>query len=153
PCDDISIAGAFEARGEKLILPVLVGPTAKIRAAAAQAKVSLDGIDIVDTPHSHAAAEKAVELARAGSVEAVMIGAMHTEEVIAAVVRPDTGLRNEGRVSHVFVLDVSTYAKPLLVTDAAINIYPTLDDKRDIVQNAIDLAKALGVETPKVAIL
>jgi phosphate acetyltransferase len=153
PCDDISIAGAFEARGEKLIVPILVGPMAKIRAAAAQAKVSLDGVDIVDAPHSHAAAEKAVELARAGTVEALMKGALHTDELMSAVVRPDTGLRTERRVSHVFVLDVSTYPKPLLVTDAAINIYPNLDDKRDIVQNAIELAKALGVATPKVAIL
>jgi len=153
PCDDISLAGAFEARDEKLIVPVLVGPVAKIRKAADQARLSLDGIDIVDAPHSHAAAEKAVELARAGSLDALMKGALHTDELMAAVVKPDTGLRTERRVSHVFVLDVPNYSKPLLVTDAAINIYPNLDDKRDIVQSAIDLAKALGVGTPKVAIL
>jgi phosphate acetyltransferase len=153
PCDDASIIGAFEARDERLIVPVLVGPTAKIRKAAQQAQLSLDGIDIVDTPHSHAAADKAVAMARSGEVEALMKGALHTDEVMAAVVHPDTGLRTERRVSHVFVLDVPSYPKPLLLTDAAINIYPTLDDKRDIVQNAIDLAHALGVARPKVAIL
>jgi len=153
PCDDASIVGALEARDERLIVPVLVGLTAKIRKAAQQAQLSLDGIDIVDTPHSHAAADKAVAMARSGEVEALMKGALHTDEVMAAVVRPDTGLRTERRVSHVFVLDVPSYPKPLLLTDAAINIYPTLDDKRDIVQNAIDLAHALGVARPKVAIL
>jgi phosphotransacetylase len=153
PCDDISVSGAFEARDEKLIVPVLVGPVAKIRKAAEQAKCNLDGVDIVDAPHSHAAAEKAVELARSGSVEALMKGALHTDELMGAVVKPDVGLRTERRVSHVFVLDVPNYPKPLLVTDAAINIYPNLDDKRDIVQNAIELARALGVATPKVAIL
>jgi phosphate acetyltransferase len=153
PCDDASIIGAFEARDERLIVPVLVGPTAKIRKAAQQAHLSLDGIDIVDTPHSHAAAAKAVAMARSGEVEALMKGALHTDEIMGAVVHPDTGLRTERRISHVFVLDVPSYPKPLLLTDAAINIYPTLDDKRDIVQNAIDLAHALGVARPKVAIL
>jgi phosphate acetyltransferase len=153
PCDDASLLGAFEARDERLIIPVLVGPTAKIRAAAQDAKLSLDGVEIVDTPHSHAAAAKAVAMARSGEVEALMKGALHTDEVMGAVVHPDTGLRTERRISHVFVLDVPSYPKPLLLTDAAINIYPSLDDKRDIVQNAIDLAQALGVATPKVAIL
>jgi phosphate acetyltransferase len=153
PCDDAAIIGAFEARDERLIVPVLVGPTAKIRKAAQQARLSLDGIDIVDTPHSHAAAAKAVAMARSGEVEALMKGALHTDEIMGAVVHPDTGLRTERRISHVFVLDVPSYPKPLLLTDAAINIYPTLDDKRDIVQNAIDLAHALGVARPKVAIL
>jgi phosphotransacetylase len=153
PCDDASLAGAFEARDERLIIPVLVGPVAKIHKAADAAHLSLDGVDIVDTPHSHAAADKAVAMARSGEVEAIMKGALHTDEVMAAVVHPDTGLRTERRISHVFVLDVPNYPKPLLLTDAAINIYPTLDDKRDIVQNAIDLAHALGVANPKVAIL
>jgi phosphate acetyltransferase len=153
PCDDASLSGAFEARDERLIIPVLIGPIAKIRKAAASSNHHLDGIEVVDTPHSHAAADKAVAMARSGEVEALMKGALHTDELMAAVVRPDTGLRTERRVSHVFVLDVPHYPKPLLLTDAAINIYPTLDDKRDIVQNAIDLARALGIVTPKIAIL
>jgi len=153
PCDEISLAGAFEAADEKLIIPVLVGPQVKIRRAAEKAARSLDGIELIDAPHSHAAADKAVELARAGIVEALMKGALHTDEVMGAVVRPDTGLRTERRISHVFVFDVPHYPKPLLITDAAINIYPDLNDKRDIVQNAIDLALALGVKSPKVAIL
>jgi phosphate acetyltransferase len=153
PCDDASLGGAIEARDERLITPVLVGPIAKIRKAADQAKFSLEGIDIVDAPHSHAAAEKATAMARSGEVEAIMKGALHTDEVMAAAVRPDTGLRTERRISHAFVLDVPHYPKPMLITDAAINIYPTLDDKRDIVQNAIDLAHALAIATPKVAIL
>src|SRR5215471_17848470 len=153
PCDDASLTGAFEARDERLIVPVLVGPTAKIRNAADRAQLRLDGVDIVDTPHSHAAADKAVVMARGGEVEAIMKGALHTDELMAAVVHPDTGLRTERRISHVFVLDVPHYPKPLLITDAAINIYPTLDDKRDIVQNAIDLAHALAIAAPKVAIL
>jgi phosphate acetyltransferase len=153
PCDDISLSGAFEAADERLIVPVLVGPSAKIRKAAELAKRSLDGVEIVDAPHSHAAAEKAVELARCGAVEALMKGALHTDEVMGAVVRPDTGLRTERRISHVFVFDVPHYPKPLLLTDAAINIYPDLNDKRDIVQNAIDLADALAVKNPKIAIL
>lgn len=153
PCDDASLSGALQAQNERLIVPVLVGPIAKIRKAADQANLSLQGIDTVDAPHSHAAAEKAAAMARCGAVEAIMKGALHTDEVMTAVVQPETGLRTERRISHVFVLDVPHYPKPLLITDAAINIYPTLDDKRDIVQNAIDLAHALRITTPKVAIL
>jgi phosphate acetyltransferase len=153
PCDDASLSGALEARDERLIVPVLVGPIAKIRKAADQAKLSLEGIDTVDAPHSHAAAERATALARSGAVEAIMKGALHTDEVMAAVVHPENGLRTERRISHVFVLDVPHYPKPLLITDAAININPSLDDKRDIVQNAIDLAHALRIAVPKVAIL
>jgi phosphate acetyltransferase len=153
PVDDISLSGAFDAADERLIVPVLVGPSAKIRKAAEQAKRSLNGVELVDAPHSHAAADKAVELARCGAVEALMKGALHTDEVMGAVVRPDTGLRTERRISHVFVFDVPHYPKPLLLTDAAINIYPDLNDKRDIVQNAIDLADALAMKNPKVAIL
>jgi phosphate acetyltransferase len=153
PCDDVSLSGALQARDERLIVPVLVGPVAKIRKAADQAKLSLEGIETVDAPHSHAAAQKATAMARSGAVEAIMKGALHTDEVMTAVVDPETGLRTERRISHVFVLDVPHYPKPLLITDAAINIYPSLDDKRDIVQNAIDLAHALRITTPKVAIL
>jgi phosphate acetyltransferase len=153
PCDSLSLNGALEAAEQGLIVPVLVGPVAKIKKAAEQAGQSLDGIDIVDAPHSHAAAARAVAMVREGKAEALMKGALHTDEVMGAVVNPDTGLRTERRISHIFVLDVSTYPKPLLVTDAAINIYPDLDDKRDIVQNAIDLAHAIGIGQPKVAIL
>jgi phosphate acetyltransferase len=153
PCDNASLIGALEARDERLIVPVLVGPIAKIRKAADQANVSLEGIDTVDAPHSHAAAENATAMARSGVVEAIMKGALHTDEVMAAVVHPENGLHTERRISHVFVLDVPHYPKPLLITDAAININPSLDDKRDIVQNAIDLAHALHIAVPKVAIL
>jgi phosphate acetyltransferase len=153
PCDNASLIGALEARDERLIVPVLVGPIAKIRKAADQANVSLEGIDTVDAPHSHAAAENATAMARSGAVEAIMKGALHTDEVMAAVVHPENGLHTERRISHVFVLDVPHYPKPLLITDAAININPSLDDKRDIVQNAIDLAHALRIAVPKVAIL
>jgi phosphotransacetylase/acyl dehydratase len=153
PCDELSLTGALEASKEGLIIPILVGPVAKIKKAAEQAAKSLDGIELVDAPHSHAAAARAVALARDGQVEALLKGALHTDEVMGAVVNPDTGLRTERRISHIFVLDVPHYPKLLFVTDAAVNIYPDLDDKRDIVQNAIDLAHAIGLETPKVAIL
>jgi phosphate acetyltransferase len=132
---------------------VLVGPRARIERAAQEAGLSIDGLRLVDTPHSHAAAARGVELVRAGEVEAILKGSLHTDELMAEVVRPDTGLRTERRVSHVFVLDVPHYPKPLFVTDAAINIAPDLDTKRDIVQNAIDLCHALGLARPKVAIL
>lgn len=153
PCDELSLTGALEAKRQSLIVPVLVGPEAKIRKAAAAAGLSLDGVEIVDTPHSHAAAARAVDLARTGAVRALMKGALHTDELMAAVVDTASGLRTERRMSHVFALDVPTYPKPLLLTDAAINIYPDLMDKRDIVQNAIDLAHAIAIPLPKVAIL
>jgi phosphate acetyltransferase len=153
PCDELSLNGALAAQQLKLIIPVLVGPVAKIRKTAERCGRNLDGIELVDTPHSHAAAARAVLMAREGATDALMKGALHTDEVMAAVVHPDTGLRTERRISHAFVLDVPHYPKPLFITDAAINIYPTLDDKRDIVQNAIDLARALGIPAPKVAIL
>jgi phosphate acetyltransferase len=153
PCDDLSLIGALDAGKQGLIVPILVGPAAKIRKTAEQVGRSLDGIELVDASHSHAAAARAVALARDGKVEALMKGALHTDEVMGAVVNPDTGLRTERRISHIFVLDVPHYPKPLLVTDAAVNIYPDLDDKRDIVQNAIDLAHAIGIDRPKVAIL
>lgn len=153
PCDELSLAGALEAKSQGLIDPVLVGPDAKVRKAAAEAGRSLDGIELVDVPHSHAAAARAVELARNGTVRALMKGALHTDELMAAVVDAASGLRTERRMSHVFALDVPTYPKPLFITDAAINIEPDLDTKRDIVQNAIDLAHALAIRLPKVAIL
>lgn len=153
PCDGVSLEGALVARDQKLIIPVLIGPRGKIEAAARACGASLEGVEMVAAPHSHAAAEQAVELVRQGKLEALMKGALHTDEVMSAVVREASGLRTERRISHVFVLDVPTYCKPLLVTDAAINIYPSLDDKRDIVQNAIDFAHALGIERPKVALL
>jgi phosphate acetyltransferase len=153
PCDELSLTGALEARRQNLIVPVLVGPEAKMRKVAAEAGISLDGLEIVNAPHSHAAAARAVDLARDGSVNALMKGALHTDELMAAVVDAASGLRTERRMSHVFALDVPTYPKPLLLTDAAINIAPDLMEKRDIVQNVIDLAHAIGIPLPKVAIL
>ena len=153
PCDGLSITGALEATRQGMIVPVLVGPRAKIEAAAKAAGRSLDGIEIVDTPHSHAAAEAAVALVRSCKVAAIMKGSLHTDELMDAIVDAAAGLRTERRMSHIYVLDVPTYAKPLLITDAAINIYPDLAAKRDIVQNAIELAHALGIEQPKTAIL
>jgi phosphate acetyltransferase len=153
PCDRDSLLGAIEAAKRRLITPVLVGPEGRIRAAAEAAGADLSGYRIVSTEHSHAAAEKAVALARAGEVEALMKGSLHTDELMAAVVPSATGLRTGRRVSHAFILEVPTYEKPLIVTDAAINIFPSLKEKVDIVQNAIDLARALGLEEPRVAIL
>jgi len=153
PCDRDSLLGPLEAARRKLIIPVLVGPEAKIRATAEAEKVDISAYRIVDTEHSHAAAQRAVAMARAGEVEALMKGSLHTDELMAAVVPSATGLRTERRISHAFVLDVPAYPRPLMVTDAAINIFPDLEAKVDIVQNAIDLARVFGVETPKVAIL
>ena len=153
PCDELSLAGALEAKSQGLIEPVLVGPEAKVRRAAAAAGRSLDGIKLVDVPHSHAAAARAVELARTGEVRALMTGALHTDELMSAAVDAASGLRTERRMSHVFALDVPTYPKPLFITDAAINIEPDLETKRDIVQNAIDLVHAIAIAAPKVAIL
>jgi len=153
PVDRASLAGAIEAAREKLMEPVLVGPEAKIRRAAEAAEIDIGLYPIVATEHSHAAAEKAVAMARAGEVEALMKGALHTDELMQAVVARDTGLRTARRISHVFAIDAPAYPRALFITDAAINIYPTLNDKRDIVQNAIELAQALGIDTPRVAIL
>lgn len=153
PCDDLSLTGALDAMSQGLIEAVLVGPESKIRRTAEGIGRALDGIEIVDAPHSHAAAVLAVALARSGKVSALMKGALHTDELMAAVVDAASGLRTERRMSHVFALDVPTYPKPLLLTDAAINIDPDLLDKRDIVQNAVDLAHALGIAVPKVAVL
>ncbi|MCC6718732.1 MAG: bifunctional enoyl-CoA hydratase/phosphate acetyltransferase [Acetobacteraceae bacterium] len=153
PCDAPSLAAALQAAAAGLIVPMLVGPQARIRATAAAAGLDLATWTIIDTPHSHASAERAVALVREGGAAALMKGSLHTDELMGAVVAKDTGLRTARRLSHVYVMDVPTYAKLLLVTDAAINILPTLDDKADIAANAIDLARALGVATPKVAIL
>jgi phosphate acetyltransferase len=153
PCDAVSLFGALEAQQAGLIVPVLVGPRAKIIKAAADAGCDLEALEIVDAPHSHAAAERAVALGRECKVEALMKGALHTDELMASVVDKSGGLRTERRMSHVFALDVPHYPKPLFITDAAVNIAPDLDTKRDIVRNAIDLAHALGIACPKVAIL
>src|SRR3954469_19261002 len=152
PCEAMALAGAVEAAEKGLIVPILVGPADKIAATAASAGLDLGGLEIVDVPHSLAAAAKAVELVREGRAEILMKGSLHTDELMSAVVARD-GLRTGRRISHVFVMDVPTYHKVLVVTDAAINIAPTLEDKVDICQNAIDLAIALGVKRPKVAIL
>ena len=153
PCDTISLIGALEAAKNDLIVPVLIGPKKKIQAAAEEANYDINAIDIIDVPHSHAAAQKAVEMVRQGTVSALMKGKLHTDEIMEAVVDRANGLTTERRISHVFVLDVPHYPKPLFITDAAINIYPDLDDKRDIIQNSIDLAHALGIDVPKVAVL
>jgi phosphate acetyltransferase len=153
PVDVPSLLGAVEAARANLILPILVGPEAKIRAAAAQAGLDLSPYEIVATEHSDAAAAQAVAMARSGKVEALMKGALHTEELMHAVVDRDLGLCTARRISHVYAIDAPGYPRPLLVTDAAINIYPTLADKRDIIQNAIELAHSLGIPQPRVAIL
>jgi len=153
PCEASALAGAVEAGEKGLITPILVGPAAKIAEIAKKEGLDLGGIRIVDVPHSHAAAAKAVELVRQGEAELLMKGSLHTDELLSAVVARETGLRTARRLSHVFIMDVPTYHKVLIVTDAAINIAPTLEDKVDICQNAIDLMLALGSKTPKVAIL
>ncbi len=153
PCEETALVGAIEACVKGLIKPILVGPTRKIQEIARQHGIALGDMPIIDTPHSHAAAAKAVELVRDGTVELLMKGSLHSDELLSAVVARDTGLRTGRRVSHVFIMDVPTYHKVLVITDAAINIAPTLEEKRDICQNAIDLARTLGVEQPKVAIL
>ena len=153
PCDAESLKGALMAKDAGLVIPTLVGPKDKLRRLSEDLGLSLAGCTIIDVPHSHAAAEVAVQLARSGEVEALMKGSLHTDELMAAVIDKEYGLRTHRRISHVFVMDVPTYPRPLLITDAAINIEPTLEDKIDIVQNAIDLARMIGIPEPKVAIL
>jgi phosphotransacetylase/acyl dehydratase len=153
PCDRASLEGAIRAAEGHFILPILVGPKAKIRSVAAAERIDIARYEIVDSEHSHAAAAKAVVLARTGKVEALMKGSLHTDELMHEVTAAETGLRTARRISHAFVMDVPTYAEPLIITDAAINIFPTLDDKRDICQNAIDLAHILGCPEPRVAVL
>ena len=153
PCDESSLRGAVDAAKIGLIAPILVGPRARIEAVAAQHAIDIAGLPIVDAEHSHDSAEKAVALVRAGKAEALMKGSLHTDELMGAVVKRDTGLRTARRLSHCFIMDVPSYAETLVVTDAAINIAPTLDDKVDIIQNAIDLAHALRFPEVRVAIL
>ncbi len=153
PCDRDSLLGPVEAARRELIHPILVGPEEKIRAVAEAEGIDLSRYRLVSTEHSHASAEKAVAMARAGEVEALMKGSLHTDELMGAVVPSATGLRTSRRISHVFIMDVPTHPHPIAITDAAINIAPTLEDKVHIAQNVIDLAHALGVPEPKVAIL
>jgi len=153
PCSAEAIKGALEARAAGLAEVVLIGPEQKIRAAAEEARLSLDGLRIEAAEHSHAAAARAVELASAGKVNALMKGSLHSDELLGAVVAPSSGLRTGRRMSHVYALDIPAYPKPLVITDAAINIAPTLEQKMDICQNAIDLLHILGVAEPLVAVL
>jgi len=152
PCDAESLAGAMDAAARGLIIPVLVGPAEKIRAVALEAGIDISNAEVVAVPHSHAAADKAAAMAAAGEVEILMKGSLHTDELLHAVLA-QPGLRTGRRMSHVFRFDVPMYPKPLLVTDAALNISPSLADKADIIQNAIDFARMMGNERPKVAIL
>ena len=153
PCEASALEGAIEAGEKGLIKPILVGPASKIQEIAKSLKIDLGGIQIVDASHSHESATKAVQLVREGKAELLMKGSLHTDELMSAIVSREGGLRTGRRISHVFVMDVPTYHKVLIVTDAAINIAPTLEDKVDILQNAIDLAISLGLEKPKIAIL
>ncbi|MFN3625490.1 MAG: phosphate acetyltransferase [Hyphomicrobium sp.] len=153
PCDESSLRGALDAAQARLIVPILVGPKDRITQTAEKLSLDISGLKIVDAPHSQAAAEKAVELVRKGAAELLMKGSLHSDELLGAVTRRETGLRTGRRISHVFVMDVPTHADTLFITDAAVNIAPDLMAKRDIVQNAIDLFTGLGLGTPKVAIL
>ncbi|HTQ71753.1 MAG TPA: bifunctional enoyl-CoA hydratase/phosphate acetyltransferase [Acidocella sp.] len=153
PCDEISLLAATQAAARKLITPILVGPEALIRATAAQYNLDLSACRIEPAADSAQAARRAVALVRAGTARALMKGALHTDEFLHEVMHAETGLRTGNRLSHVYVMDVPSYPKPLLITDAAINICPTLEDKHSIVQNAINLAHSLGIHTPRVAIL
>jgi phosphate acetyltransferase len=153
PCDESSLAGAVQAAELGIIAPVLVGPRARIEAAATAAKLDISPYDLVETEHSHDSAEVAVRLVREGRAEMLMKGSLHTDELLGAVVKRETGLRTARRLSHCFIMDVPNHSNVLILTDAAINIFPTLADKVDIVQNAIDLAHALNLAQPKVAIL
>jgi phosphate acetyltransferase len=153
PCDRSSIEGAVEAAKLGLIKPILVGPLPRMRAAAEAAKADISGFELIDTPYSHASAAKAVELVSTGKAEALMKGSLHTDELMAAVVAREAGLRTARRISHCFVMAVPSHDDPLIISDAAVNISPTLEDKIDIVQNAIDLARALRFPEVRVAIL
>jgi len=153
PCEVTALSGAVEAAQKSLITPILVGPKDEIARTAKSAGLRLDNLEIVDVSDSHASARRAVELVREGRAEVLMKGSLHTDELMSAIVSREVGLRTGRRISHAFVMDVPTYHKVLIVTDGAINIAPTLEDKVDICQNAIDLAISLGCEKPKVAIL
>jgi phosphate acetyltransferase len=153
PCDESSLRGAVDAAKTGLIAPILVGPKARIEAVAREHGIDIAGLPIVDAPHSQAAADKAVELVREGKAEALMKGSLHTDELMGAAVRRDTGLRTSRRISHCFVMDVPSYEHTLIVTDAAVNIAPTMEERVDIIQNAIDLGHALQFPEVRVAIL
>ncbi len=153
PCDAMALQSVIDAARAQLISPILVGPAAKIRAAAAQAGLDISALPLVDAAHSHDAAARAVALVREGRVEALMKGSLHTDELMGAVVARDTGIRTARRISHCFVMDIPGHPQPLIITDAAVNIAPSLEDKVDIVQNAIDLAHALQFDEVRVAIL
>jgi phosphate acetyltransferase len=153
PCDVIALSAAVEAAAAGLITPILVGPEGKIRAAALAAGTDISSFRLEPTPHSHAAAARGVALVRAGEAQLLMKGSLHTDELMHEVMAVDTGLRTARRISHVYIMDVPRYPRPLMITDAAINIAPSLEDKRDIVQNAIDLAHVFGMSRPRVAIL
>lgn len=153
PCDVLSLSGALDAHNAGFILPVLVAPVAKLHAIAKEAGLDLAGCEIVDVPHSHAAAATAAEMAGKGQVEALMKGSLHTDEFLSAILSVGAGLRTERRITHCYVMEIAAYPRPFIITDAAVNIAPTLTDKADIIRNAISLAHALGVAEPKVAIL
>jgi phosphate acetyltransferase len=153
PCDQSSLAGAVEAAQLGLIAPILVGPAERIRSVARDSGIPISDYPLVDAPYSQAAAEEAVRLVREGKAEALMKGSLHTDELMAAVVRRDSGMRTGRRVSHCFVMAVPNHETPLIITDAAVNIAPTLEEKKDILQNAIDLAHALMFDEVRVAVL
>jgi phosphate acetyltransferase len=153
PCDETSLRGVAEAAELGLILPILVAPVAKLRAVARQYSIDIGRFELVDAAHSEAAAARGVELIHEGKGELLMKGSLHTDELMRAVAASKTGLRTARRISHVFIMDVPSHPDTLVITDAAINIFPDLDAKRDIVQNAIDLFNAIGLGPPRVAIL
>ena len=153
PCDETSLKGAVEAAELHLLLPILVGPRGRVESVAKQCGIDASRYEIVDSPHSHAAAEAAVRLVREGKAEMLMKGSLHTDELLGAVVAREIGLRTARRISHCFIMDVPTLEQAIIITDAAVNIFPTLEDKVHITQNAIDLAHALGKSEPKVAVL
>ena len=153
PCDTLSLGGAIDAQGAGIITPVLVAPRSRLERVAQEAGLDISGCEVLDVPHSHAAAAAAAQLAGRGEVQALMKGSLHTDEYLGAVLAPGVGLRTERRLSHCYVMQTASYPRPFIITDAAINIAPTLDDKADIVRNAIDLAHVLGVAQPRVAIL
>ena len=153
PCDAFSLSSVIDAARRRMITPILVGPSAKILAAATASALDISPYRLVDTPHSHAAAAQSVALIRSGEAQLLMKGSLHTDELMSAVMASDTGLRTDRRLSHIYLMDVPSYPRPLLITDAAINIAPTLADKADIIRNAIDLAHAIGIDCPRVAIL
>ncbi len=153
PCSDYALSGAIEAAERKLISPILIGPKAKIEAVAAKIGADLSPYTLIDVPHSHAAAEETVAQVRTGRALAIMKGSLHTDELLHQVMLKESGLRTERRLSHCFLISAPTYARRIIVTDAAITIQPTLEDKIDICQNAISFARAIGIPLPKIAIL